>query len=265
MSSVGSITRDDIDSARRTGSQGFAGGNSKRLDDEAVMSVSASANSTMESMVNDLVQSEASEPLPEDGLPTPTLRKPGMATFPESDTNQRRSGAFTAQDLVQQFHQPSANDSIIPMGRTPSGHPVLPSVWNTPFAPQIGETSGTYSVSTASHAIGFGQTTHVQQSSGAVFQNELSKKQRQLQLRSSPLLSMQPSTPSYYHSPNGLQSRMRQDDQASPRGSPWQSSPIPTQDSSANLPRRLPQAALFGAIGEARPSQGRTPTSGQFG
>jgi hypothetical protein len=197
--------------------------------------------------------------------------------------NQSAPANFTVSDLVRQMSQHSPSGAFnTPVGQ--HSHHSSFGIYQTPFMPFPGELPNGSSTSLAGSRPG---TAHNQSSprighfggSGS-FSDDIAKRQRALEERSSPMLSLETSTmssisqtPSAFYSlaaagPQARSRSMLQNDQ-------WPSSPsvtpgftIPDASPWENRTRKSPAPARFGAIGDSRPrnpSLGRTPTSGQPG
>ena len=221
-------------------------------------------NSAMENMVNNLTRNEqpsqvcipTATPGIFNGSPTPTLKTPVAQSFAERGVASSQSATITPRDHLPQF--PGVKDHI-------NSRPPLPSIWNTPFAPRPGETPG--SSPRLSTAQGLQEQTAGSQNfnSPGQFQADIMQMQQQIQMRSSPLESFQPTMSSHYDTPSHLTSWVRAADQLQPQLSPWQSSFSPVPTHVTVIPNRSPEPAPFGAIGEPRPKSSRTPKSGQGG
>ncbi|KAI9876585.1 MAG: hypothetical protein M1823_007248, partial [Watsoniomyces obsoletus] len=95
---------------------------------------------------------------------------------------------------------------------------------------------------------------------------QIAQVKHDIQARTSPIIAFDPtpSLPSYYETPTGPNTFVRNQPDSSP--SPWERSLTTPAASGASteLPRKTPQASPFGAIGE-RPRSAKSPTSGQPG
>jgi hypothetical protein len=194
--------------------------------------------------------------------------------------NQFAPTNYTVSDLVRQMsqHSPSGTSSTpVPL----HSHHSSFGIYQTPFMPFPGELPNGSSTSLVGSRPG---TAHNQSSprtghfgASSSFSDDIAKRQRALEERSSPLLSMEAPTMSstsqtsnVFHSTTavGLQARSRsmlQNDQWPSSPLPMPSITIPDASPWENTTRRSPAPARFGAIGDSRPSLTRAPTSGQPG
>ncbi|OAP61180.1 hypothetical protein AYL99_03381 [Fonsecaea erecta] len=222
----------------------------------------------MENMVDNLMRSEASRPVNSSGTATydvpaatsnPQLVPPGLTN---RSISQSHPASFTARDLVQRIQrssQPSAADQAVNVA-------ILPSILNTPFAPRPGETPESSPRPSTSHRFPEPSSAPVRLSSSAQFQAHLMHMQDQVQMRTSPLETCEPTMSSHYGTPAHMTTWMRANDPIQPQLSPWRASfgsAVPVQHSPIST--RPPESSPFGAIGESRPKSSRTPTSGQPG
>ena len=196
---------------------------------------------------NDPIRSSTSQPQ----SPSPKISTKG-GSRPSSST-------FTAQDLVRQMKQPS------PVGHI-AHRTSLPTIFPTPFTPRPGETfgSGSGSRPSTAHQVLPPNTAPVPPSRGTIeFQQQLAQMQHNIQARTSPIASLDPTSSSYYETPTGLNTFIRNQ----PDSSPWERSmTTPSNvETEVEIPRMAPQASPFGAIGEPRPRIAKTPTSVQPG
>ena len=263
-SSISSISREDIEAAKR--SRSIREKASAYREDASDAGVSASATSTMENMVNNLTQPEPqrrsinSASLHDESLSS-VLKTPTAQSFAERTLGQSQLQAFTAQDLVQQI-QPSPRSSFPSLVDSGTNRPVLPSIMNSPFAPLPGETPGSSPRASIAQRV---QAPFVISPQNRQFQINLLHQQHQVQMRSSPLDSPQPTMSSLFETPTNMAARMRAADQFQPALSPWQDSSYQSVVSEAVVSKRAPEPAPFGAIGDPRPKSSGAPSSGQFG
>lgn len=216
---------------------------------------------SMENMVNRLTQLEAPDGMGSSALhgpPTPTLNTPMTKPLGEI------KGSLTARDLVEQFQQ-SSNASTPVMRDFAINRRVLTPIWDTAFTPRPGETpESSPRPSTAHRFTDSGLSGHL--NSQAQFQANLSQMQHQIQMRTSPPESFQPTLSSNYettlsHSTHWTYVK----EQPLPPSSPWQSSfsAVPIQETVIST--RPPESSPFGAIGQPPPKKNRTPTRSQVG
>ena len=171
------------------------------------------------------------------------------------------SSTFTAQDLVRHIQQPSLTPLHNANGHA-SHRTSLPSIFQTPFTPLPGEISGSGSRPGTSHQLAPPSTAPVPPSRGTIeFQQQLAQMQHNIQARTSPIASLDPTPSSYYETPTELNTFIRNQ----PDSSPWERSMTTPSAADVEIPKRAPQASPFGAIGETRPKSAKTPTSGQPG
>lgn len=243
-SSVGSISRDDIEHAKSS-----INAIGRRRNHHEGMS-EASATSTMENMVNDLTEQDGTELVGVyKGTSTPSLKTPVVQSFAERGL-QPQPTTITAHDIVQSFRH--STGSLAGLQGQIDDQPSIPPVWNTPFTPRPGETGSSPRPSTAKQISTAAMPSHV--NSAAQFNAQITHMQQQIQLRSSPLESFQPTMSNHYDTPTNLTSWIRHKDQSQSPLSPWQDS---GQVWGTVIPTRSPEPAPFGAIGEARPRSSR--------
>jgi len=243
-SSVGSISRDDIEHAKSS-----INAIGRRRNHHEGMS-EASATSTMENMVNDLTEQDGTELVGVyKGTSTPSLKTPVVQSFAERGL-QPQPTTITAHDIVQSFRH--STGSLAGLQGQIDDQPTIPPVWNTPFTPRPGETGSSPRPSTAKQISTAAMPSHV--NSAAQFNAQITHMQQQIQLRSSPLESFQPTMSNHYDTPTNLTSWIRHKDQSQSPLSPWQDS---GQVWGTVIPTRSPEPAPFGAIGEARPRSSR--------
>ena len=194
-----------------------------------------------------------------------TSQRSSMQASPQQPLSRPSSSAFTVQDLVRQMQQPSPSHSPVPPANVNGHNPnrtSLTSIFPTPFTPLPGEMPGSGSRPGTAHQNLPPSTAPVPPSRGAFeFQQEIAQMQHNIQARSSPLAPVDPTPSSYYETPTGLNTFIRNQSVASP----WERSSNRSSIPSSDVDRHGPQASPFGAIGEARPRSAKTPTSGQIG
>ena len=215
-------------------------------------SVARTSTEQVMDMVDDLVGPESAG-----SNPRSPVHEPESAQGVNSGNHSPRptSGAFTASDLVRQISQGSpANIFSTPSQQPPFG------LGQDPFSPLLGEFGGSISGSrpgtshqTTSPRLGYHR-------SSGFFSDELARRQREIDTRTSPLISMEPSSvsqsPMYGYAQNRSRASLQQDHWQSPFTSPPERNTVSRQ---AAMPAR------FGAIGDSRPAATRTPPSGQAG
>ena len=262
-SSINSVSREDIEAANLQ--RDFA---PKYPEDVSDAGMSASATSTMENMVNSLTQPEVPQRFARnstllDEALQPALKTPTAQSFVERGAFQEQAQpiSFVTGDTVQQIHR-SLSSSFASVADSGSNRPVLPSIMNSPFAPLPGETPGSSPRPNAAqrHHAPFTVSPQTRQ-----FQANLVKQQHQVQLRTSPADSPQPTMSSKFETPSNQTSWIRTVDQLHPVLSPWQSSSYQSPALEVIIPNRPLEPAPFGAIGESRPKSSGGPSSGQHG
>lgn len=170
-----------------------------------------------------------------------------------SGTPNQQSGPISVTDLVGRMMQKPNGPVLMhePVGRTSSTS--LTGIFTTPFTPRPEETASlSPGLATAFPAVS--PTLSAQQ-----FQQGLVQQEQDIQMKTSPLQRHQFTSPGYPQSPYGPPGFGHSSNNLS---APWVS---PSSRSPSQQPRQLPQAALFGAIGEPRRSGSRTPMSGKSG
>jgi hypothetical protein len=216
-------------------------------------------------MIDGLVDSEMSDdsrpvlhltPLPiGQSYPTPTLGPGDVSSGAQQGEPHRQHGALTAQDLVNQMlrsQDPSKSLSAPNMEREQTVRTPIPSFASIPFAPSCSEITSPKTRPTTAHKVQPDNSTPVLLSSGLMFQQEILKRQQQLQMQSTPVNSQFPmSSWSYQDSPVSKHFPPLP-------SSPWTAS-TPTGTPSAcfdgdEVPRKVPPPAMFGAIGQTPPS-----------
>lgn len=213
----------------------------------------------MEDMVNNLINHEPvveNSPTPRSfsQMHSPQLNSSSMLV----GTERSSPGPLNIMDIVRNMSQRSAEPLAPPTISLQGSHrlsnPSLPAIWSTAFTPRHGEaTASTTRPGTAS-SLSSGQ----QQRSSALFQQELLQREREIQMRSSPPVTMDFSS---WSATGGVQPNQQQQPWKQGTRSPWDlSNRSPLQNH-----RQVSQAAPFGAIGERRRHDTHTPTSGYSG
>ncbi len=262
--SATSVTREDIEQAKR---QSITLGQPIAIQED--VSESASVSTAMHQMIDGLVDSETSDrppqarPFPQishgESPPTPTIDH-AESQAKASLTNGLHLKTLTAQDLVNRM-QRSPGQSVYAsapnMEREDTLRPPSPSFWTvTPFAPLTGQNSSPKSRPGTAHKVLPDNSTPVPLSSGTAFQQDILRRQQQMQLQSTPIQALASSSWAYLGD-SGF-------DQAPPserqQSSPWtdSSNRLSSQYLGHEVPRQSPFPAMFGAIGQ-------TPPSGQAG
>ncbi|KIW97251.1 uncharacterized protein Z519_02643 [Cladophialophora bantiana CBS 173.52] len=230
-----------------------------------------SMTSRMENMVENLMRPEAPPSVKSTGsmmygLPASTLSAPVVPQgFVDRSTSQLQPAPFTARDLVQRIQQ-SSSASQSSMVDQAVNVAILPSILNTPFAPRPGETPESSPRPRSAHRFPESTSASVRPSSSAQFQANIMHMQDQVQMRTSPLESFEPTLSSHSNTSPNMTSWIRTNDQIQPQFSPWRTSfggAVPVQYTAIST--RPPDSSPFGAIGEPRPKSSRTSTSGQPG
>lgn len=167
-----------------------------------------------------------------------------------------------AMDFVRRMQQRSTGSSPVSQKSPDSAkkhvQPSLPSVYNTPFAPTASEQAQLSprleSVQRRSPSF-----TSPTVNSSAVFQENIAQQQRDVQSRSSPQASFQP-TPSWFvQTPSGMDTFMKTYDSQPDRATSPYASPHGARSPQVKSPV---QHAPFGVIGQARPASRGAPTRG---
>jgi hypothetical protein len=227
--------------------------------------------SRMEDMVDDLTSSSARQATPKRlsagfVAARTSAKSPTTTEFSGMGKETSNSPAFDVRDLVQQMRRPGYADSS-PLGPAVSV-PTIPSIWNTPFAPRPGETPE------PSPRLGSLQHLTPQAlgpsnpASSVEFRNQMSRLEEQIDLRSSPQPSIQPTLSSPYGTPTGQPYWARGYNKVQPQASPWQGqSPFASGMPIQQIPvsTRSSNVSRYGAIGESRPRSSRTPNVDQPG
>ena len=222
----------------------------------------------MEIMVDELVGSESV------AAETPYPPSAQVSAFNGSSSGSRpASGRFTAADLFRQIQQSSPAPPLASPALTSVHRISLPGVYNTPFTPRPGETNGSLTRPSTSHRANGSAASpgkgYPPSSNAVAFEHQIAQMQHNIQNRTSPIQSFDPTvTPassSCYQTPTGLGTFVRQNASIPVNSSPWVSSVASSTAPGTELPRQAPQASPFGAIGDPRPKNAKTPTSGQLG
>ena len=260
--SAASVTREDIEQAKR---QSIQVPRPDGIREDFSESASASVSTAMHHMIDGLVDCEMSDDS------KPVLHLTPFSSGQSSSTPKRgivdvssraalgnfheQHKTLTAQDLVNQMlhAQVALKDLSAPnMERDETMRRSISSFCETPFAPLSGPTNSPQSRPTTAHRVQSESSTPVPLSSGSAFQQDILRRQQQLQMHSTPVLtSFPPSSWSYQESPVGKQLPPLQSSPltaSSPRGL---SSP---QFHGDEVPRKAPLPAMFGAIGQTPPS-----------
>ena len=260
--SAGSVTRDDIEQAKRQSNQGLP---PTGMQEDLSESASTSVSTGMHHMIDGLVGSEMSD----DARPllrltpfsvtesTPMLGvrtvDPSQEALWEEVDQQHRT--LTAQGLVNQMvrsQNGSTPGSAPRMEREETLRPLMSSFSEIPFAPLSGGTNSPRSRPSTAHRMQSDSSTPGPVSSGSAFQQDIVRRQQQLQMHATPVLSpFPPSSCSHQESPIVNQFPPLQP-------SPWMSSPLVGLVSphfhGDEVPRKAPAPAMFGAIGQTPPS-----------
>ncbi len=188
-------------------------------------------------------------------------QSPAVKAHTQSPDSRPSSSTFTAQDLVRQIQQPSPTPF-----QSVNGHALhrtsLPSIFQTPFTPLPGEIPDSGSRPGTAYQVATPSTAPVPPSRGTIeFQQQIAHMQHNIQARTSPIAPLDPTPSSYYETPTGLNTFVRNQ----PDSSPWERSMTTPSIGDTEIPKQAPRASPFGAIGETRPKSAKTPTSGQSG
>ncbi|EXJ62607.1 hypothetical protein A1O7_03045 [Cladophialophora yegresii CBS 114405] len=236
---------------------------------EIVPDAEGSMASRMENMVDDLTRpgiprEEINRSSIVHDSSTAPMKTPLAQTFADRG-NPPSQTTFTARDLVQRMQHSSGGSQPSPRAQAINIAP-LPSIWNTPFAPRPGETPESSPRPSSAHHFALQASVSPNLSSSAEFHTNLVNLQEEIQTRTSPQSSLQPTISSHYETPTNLTSWIRAHDPMQPASSPWQSpftSAVPVHQTP--IPTKHTNASPFGAIGESRPRSSRTPNGGQPG
>lgn len=180
------------------------------------------------------------------------------------------NSGMTAMDLVRQMQRSSVG-SATPQ-RSPESakvfvQPSLPSVYNTAFTPTLSEKAQlSPRLDTIQRRSPTFNTPEV--TSSAIFNEQLARQQKDIQLRASPQQGFQPPASwdtTYGQTPTGLDSMFRAFEKQHGRTPSPFASPHVQVNGRSPQPRSsaMVQQAPFGIIGQARPPSSGTPTSGQ--
>jgi hypothetical protein len=214
-------------------------------------SIPRSTTQNIEDMVDDLVGAEAAM----------RNRSPSRLEQqnPGEESSRPASGTFNASDLVRQIAQGSPGTAL----NTPfqqRNHPTSFGFTHEAFAPAQSEFGGYLTGSRPGTAHQPLSPRLGQHRSSGFFNDELSKRQREIESRTSPLISMDPSSisnsPIYNYAQNRSRPSLQQDS--------WQS-PFTSPPKQAHFGRQAPSPSRFGAIGDTRRAAAQSPTSGQPG
>lgn len=263
-SSVDGLNRDEINRARASLNTGI-----RRSDQYEDMSEAGavSMTSTMENMVNDLTSHDGPEM---DIAPTIVPRelvRPSLEILP---TRSPAGGQTSSIPRSIPALDNAAHSSRHSIGSLPGQHdrfkdgPGLPTVWSTPFTPRPEDMSTTSRRPSTAHRVN-AAIAPSSLNSPALFQADILQMQEQIQNRSSPPQSFQPTMSSPYETPTNLTSWIKHIDRLQPSPSPWQNSSAVAGVHETVISTRSPEPSPFGAIGEPRARSGRAPTSGQPG
>jgi hypothetical protein len=216
----------------------------KSVQNSAIDKISEVVPPNVASVLSNLM--EIDEP-----LPTPT-----KSHGSNSPISRPTSSSFTAHDLVHRMQHPSLTPLPFPNGQT-SLPPSFPGIFQTPFTPRPGETGSR--PGTAHHS-NPPSTAPVPPTRGALeFQQQIAQMQHNIQARTSPVLGINPTPSSFYDTPTGLHTFLRNQSESSP----WERSLNTPSASSAQTPKKAAQASPFGAIGDRpRGTKNSTADSG---
>ena len=220
--------------------------------------ISRTVTDNMEDMVDDLV---GAEPTAASVRSTSRLDNSGHHDSSSKENSRPVSSTFTASDLVRQISQGSPA-GIFSTPIQQHGHRGSFGLSQDPFAPLPGDFGGSVSGSRPGTSHQNASPRLGNHRSSGFFNDEIAKRQRAIEERSSPLLGMEQSTVS--NTPSGLYSLAQNRSRPSLQQSLWQS-PFSSSAADAELTRKPPTPSRFGAIGDSRPKGARTPTSGQPG
>ena len=219
----------------------------------------------MHHMIDGLVDSETSEdpkpilhltPLaPGQSFLTPTLGTVDVSRPTPHGKLLEEHSTLSAQDLVKNMlrsQDPSKSLNAPNMEREQTIQATIPNFSEIPFARSLSEMDSPQTRPTTAHKVQFDSSTPVPLSSGSAFQQEIFKRQQQLQMQ--PALAQSPiptSSWSYHDSP--VWNRL-----PPIPSSPWTASASSGPPSPCfrgdEVPRKAPQPAMFGAIGQTPPS-----------
>jgi hypothetical protein len=256
--SATSVTREDIEQAKR---QSIHMARPDRIREDLSESASASVSTAMHHMIDVLVDSEVSDDPPPALHLTPLSpaqsfpMTPTMANVQTGSSVQQQRNTLTAQDLVNSMlrSQNSSDQVSAPdMEREETMRPPVSSVCEALFAPLSGEMRSPQTRPTTAHRVQPETSTPVPFSSDPAFQQDILRRQQNLQFHSTPIHSpLSPSSWPYQASPGNQFPPLP----SSPwRGSPSISTPAIACLDGDEVPRKAPQPAMFGAIGQTPPS-----------
>jgi len=189
-----------------------------------------------------------------------------MAGTPAAPSLQQGAN-LTAMDLVRQMQRSSRGSSA--SQRSPDlgnkyTQSALPSVYNTAFTPTLSERAQlSPRLDSARRRSPPFATSDV--NSSAMFQDQITRQQQEIQQRSSPQPSFQP-TPSwsnYGQTPTGLDSLFRAYEKGTDRTPSPLASPNALINGRGQWGRGTGQASVLGVIGQARSASHGTPPNGQ--
>ncbi|KAI1612256.1 EST1-like protein A [Exophiala viscosa] len=262
-SSANGLSREDIERARTSINAAIQRSNQYEDTSEAG---AASMTSTMENMVNNLTKHDGPDM---NTVPTTVFHEHAARSLGtplgHSPAERRASGMLPPSMAAFDPPQPTRHS----IGSLPGLHDrlrdrsSLPSIWNTPFTPRPDDISASSPRPSTAHRTSAALAPSTL-NSPAMFQADILQLQEQIQNRSSPPQSFQPTMSSHYETPTHLTSWIRNIDQLQPSPSPFQASSAVAAVQGTVIPTRSPEPSPFGAIGEPR-AKSRAPTSGQAG
>lgn len=179
------------------------------------------------------------------------------------------NSGMTAMDLVRQMQRSSVGSTTSQKSLESSKifvPPSLPSVYNTAFTPTMSEKAQlSPRLGTTQRRSPSFNTPEL--TSSAIFNDQLVRQQREIQMRPTPQQGFQP-PPSwdttYGQTPTGMDSMFRAFEKQQGRTPSPFASPLQVNGRSPqNRSSAMVQPAPFGVIGQARPPSSGTPTSGQ--
>ncbi|KIW70992.1 hypothetical protein, variant 1 [Phialophora macrospora] len=234
---------------------------------DSVPDAEGSMASRMLNMVDDLTRPGAprAESNRSYDSSTAPMKTPVAQTFAEWGNPPSQPATFNARDLVQRMQHSSSASQPSPRAQTINIAP-LPSIWNTPFAPRPGETPESSPPPSSALRLKLPPSMPQSLGSSAEFHTNLAHLQEEIQTRTSPQSSFQPTMSTHYDTTPNLTSWIRAHDQMQTPSSPWQSpfvSAVPVHQTP--IPTKHSHASPYGAIGESRPRSSRTPNSAQPG
>ncbi|ETN40687.1 uncharacterized protein HMPREF1541_04966 [Cyphellophora europaea CBS 101466] len=213
----------------------------------------------IENMVDDLV---GPEPASTRGRPDSRMNSSGILDGSSKESSRPTSGILTASDLVRQISQGSpAGNFSTPVHQ--SSHRASFGLYQTPFAPMPGEfgSSVTGSRPGTAHQTTSPRVGHF--GSSASFQDDITKRQKAIEARSSPIMSLEPSGVS--STPTGFYTFAQDRSRASLQQDQWPSPLSASAAASDFVVRKAHSPSKFGAIGDSRPKMAKAPRSGQPG